>query len=265
MDKSDICPDGSKISVPKRPTLSKSGGKRKRFKPDGNKRKSVMDSVLEFITDPFDITNAGAVDRCFRLNGELIPLPQNADEEKAMDNTLWDWMLKRVENNMTKLIIDGPSTWTYVAATTRMVEESSVESKFQSMGFEMSSKQQTYPPNGVLELVHPLTGGNLINHRRGFVWPQIMTYYKFPQLCISCLSSMKDPKEGQSWRDHKEPFCPNEKCTVKFERGFICMFPNEPVFTVRGLCKDAVMDTQYKFADHIPGGLSTREFDSRSF
>ena len=61
---------------------------------------------------------------------------------------------------------------------------------------------------------------------------------------------MKDPKPGQCWRAHKDPICPNEKCTVTFERGFICMFPNEPAFTVRGLCKDAVMDTQYKFADH---------------
>ena len=61
-----------------------------------------MYSVLEFITDPYLVTNAGVVDRCFRLNGELIPLPQNAEEEKAMDNTLWDWMLKRVGNNITQ-------------------------------------------------------------------------------------------------------------------------------------------------------------------
>ena len=133
------------------------------------------------------------------------------------------------------------------------------------MGFEMNSKQQTYPPDGLLDLVHPYTGKNLTNHREGFVEPQMMTYYKFPQLCMVCISSMKDPKEGQAWRDHKESICLSERCTAVFQRGFICMFPNEPVFTVRGLCKDAVMDTQYKFADHIPGGLETREFDSRSY
>ena len=31
----------------------------------------------------------------------------------------------------------------------------------------------------------------------------------------------------------------------------ICMFSNEPTFKVRGLCKDSVMDTQYKFADPL--------------
>jgi hypothetical protein len=31
----------------------------------------------------------------------------------------------------------------------------------------------------------------------------------------------------------------------------ICVFKSEPIFTLRGICKDATMDTQYKFADHI--------------
>ena len=32
----------------------------------------------------------------------------------------------------------------------------------------------------------------------------------------------------------------------------------KPTFTVRGLCKDAVMDTQYKFSDHKPGPANAR-------
>ena len=31
---------------------------------------------------------------------------------------------------------------------------------------------------------------------------------------------------------------------------YVCAFPAEPYFTVRGLCEDAVMDTQYKLASH---------------
>ena len=225
----------------------------------------MLDSVLEFITDPNAIPHSEALDRCLRLNGELITLPQNEEEEKAMDNVLWDFLLKRVENNMTKLIKDGPSVFTYVAAVTRMVEENSVDAKFKQMGFDVNSKQQTYPPNGELDLVHPYTGAPLKRHRPGFVWPQMMTYYKFPQLCLACISSMKDPKEGQPWREHKESICPNYRCTVVLGVSFICMFSQEPTFSVRGLCKDAVMDSQYKLADHIPGSVVSIEFDTRSY
>ena len=190
MDKSEVCPDRSRLPVAKKPSLSTGGSKTKRFKP--GKVLSLLDSVLEYITEPINIPHSAAVDRCFRLNGELITLPQNDEEEKAMDNVLWDFMLKRVENNMTKLIEDGPSVWTWVAAVTRMVDENSIDVKFEQMGFDVNSKQQTYPPNGELDLVHPYTGGPLKRHRPGFVWPQMMTYYKFPQLCLSCISSMKE-------------------------------------------------------------------------
>ena len=83
---------------------------------------------------------------------------------------------------MTKLIEEGPSVWTYVAAVTRLVDENLIDSKFEQMGFDVNSRQQTYPPNGVLDLVHPYTGAPLKRHRTDFVFPQTMTYYKFPQL-----------------------------------------------------------------------------------
>ena len=70
---------------------------------------------------------------------------------------------------------------------------------------------------------------------------------------------MKDPKEGQPWREHKESICPNMRCTVVLGMSFICMFSQEPTFSVRGLCKDAVMDSQYKLADHIPGSVAAVE------
>ena len=69
---------------------------------------------MEFITDPITIPPSTVLDSCLRLNGELIPLPQNEEEEKAMDSVLWDFMLKREENNLTKLIEDGPSIGTYM-------------------------------------------------------------------------------------------------------------------------------------------------------
>ena len=68
MEKSEVCPDRSKLSVAKKPSLSSGGGKTKRFKP--GRLLSILDSVLEFITDPITIPPSTALDRCLRLNGE---------------------------------------------------------------------------------------------------------------------------------------------------------------------------------------------------
>ena len=76
---------------------------------------------------------------------------------------------------------------------------------------------------------------------------------------------MKEPKVGIPWRDHKDSFCFNQKCIYTHKRSYICVFPEEPTFTIRGLCKDAVMDTQYKFAVHFPGSLRAGEEDTRSY
>ena len=41
-------------------------------------------------------------------------------------------------------------------------------------------------------------------------------------------------------------------CDYKRNDYFACVFNDEPTFSVRGLCKDAVMDTEYKFYEHKP-------------
>ena len=43
-------------------------------------------------------------------------------------------------------------------------------------------------------------------------------------------------------------------CTQVRGSSYTCLFLKEPTFNVRGLCKSAVMDTQYKLAEHKPGG-----------
>ena len=113
--------------------------------------------------------------------------------------------------------------------------------------------------------MHPFKEVPLTGYKEGYVWPQTKTYYKSPQLCLACYSSMKEPKVGVDWKDHKDSFCLNAKCTTWYQWSYICMFPEEPTFNIRGLCKDSVMDTQYNFADHIPGSLLQGEEDYRSY
>ena len=46
----------------------------------------------------------------------------------------------------------------------------------------------------------------------------------------------------------------------------MCVFQKNPTFNVRGLCKDAVMDTQYKLESHGPGIIDTKFYpDTRSY
>ena len=142
-----------------------------------------------------------------------------------------------------------------------------VEQKFIEMGYPMHSRQQTYPAGGKLELFHPFTGAPLKEYREGYIWPQTMSYFMFPQQCITCTSSVKVPKiGGNPFHSSTQPFCFSEKCSVNPMRNYICMFTQEPSFTIRGLCKDAVMDTQYKLADHVPGdGTQGVNADTRSY
>ena len=77
-------------------------------------KKSFVNYVLELITDPFLKANTDAVDRCLRLNGELMPVPQTKDEEALFDKTLWDYMNKRLENS--DIAIMKRKTHVYAAA-----------------------------------------------------------------------------------------------------------------------------------------------------
>ena len=147
MEKSEVCPDTSKPSIRKKPRVSSNVTKRRRFKPR-LLRKSLTDSVLEVITDPYKKTNEEARDRCFRLNGEMMRLPQNKEEDQLMDKTLRNYQLKRADNNLTQLIDDGSVTWIMVAAATKLVDKEMRNETFK----EMDSREQTFPPNGKLDL-----------------------------------------------------------------------------------------------------------------
>ena len=59
--------------------------------------------------------------------------------------------------------------------------------------------------------------------------------------------------------------CMADTCSSLFRDFYICSFSTEPTFTVRGLCKDAVMDTQYKLDEHKPRPVGYMKGHDRSF
>ena len=128
-----------------------------------------------------------------------------------------------------------------------------------------SSRLQTFPLNGKLDLFHSWTGEPLYDYRGDLVYPQTMTYYKYPQLCLMCLASRRKPVGGNVWNGRLKPICTSGVCPQKMKQPYICIFSKKPTFTVRGLCKDAVMDTQYKFADHKPGSADYGQHQHRSY
>ena len=99
MEKSEICPDTCKPSIMKKPRLGAEVTKRSRFHPK-NHGKSSLESVLELLTDPNREKNPEVIDRSFRLNGELLALPQNKEEDQLLDMTLWNYQLNRYANNL---------------------------------------------------------------------------------------------------------------------------------------------------------------------
>ena len=234
----------------------KSGRKseRKRFKPPPPP--SIVGSTKQVISGHPQTGLKEAIDVCFRFNGALMSLPQSLEEEKAMDKTLWNFMMKSVANNITLLIEEELAIWIYVAAETEFIPEVSVEKKLREFGIEMSSRESYYAPDGKLEYYHSLTGAKLTIHREGFVTRQVDTFYKLPQQSIRCISSMKKRTIGSFWDERLDPICLPLLGSIIFDPGnFICLFHKEPTFKIRGLCKDAVMDTQFKFADPAPGEL----------
>ena len=236
MDSSEVCPDPGKLVTMQQPRISASGTDRRRFQPPPRNRTSYASDVLEYITGADAKTFSDVEDRCFRMNGELFTLPQNKVDEDIMNEVLWTYLMKKTSND-EKRVYEHTSIPTPVAARTGTGK------------FSDNSRQQTYPPKGKIDLFHPWTGEALHDYRGDLIWPQTGTYYKYPQLCFLCFGQRKKPLED-FWNNRTKSICAQEQCTTLRFEPYICVFTDEPALTVRGLCKDAVMDTQYKFADH---------------
>ena len=123
MAKNEVCPE--KPMTMQKPR--KSGGKveRKRFKP--RIPPPIIGSSAKLISGHPQTGTKSAIDVCFRLNGALMSLPQNVEEEKIMDKILWDYMMKKAANNITQLIEDKNTIWISIAGETEFIPEESVD------------------------------------------------------------------------------------------------------------------------------------------
>ena len=257
MDKSEICLQTDMKPTAQEPSKSARMSNKKRYNQPSKFKASYVDYVLEVITDPFAKDNPEAVDRCLRLNGELMPLPQTKEEEAFFDKTVWDYMNKRIENNISLVADEAtalPCIW--FAGQTAIIEEE----------FSTFSREMTFANNGVMELFNPTTGVKIDPYKQGeIVISQQATFYNYPQVCCMGYNSRINPIIGNFFQERTKSIIENTLCTMRRFDDYICMFLTEPTFRLRGLCKNAVMDTQYKLAEHKPGTLTQGKQDTREY
>ena len=176
-----------------------------------------------------------------------------------IDKLLWDYMMKKSKNNISHIVKTSGQVIVLTATTTReiLIEAGQISTSY-------DPRESTYPEKGKQDLIHSLTGKSLKRHREGYIYPQSATEYKYPQISLRCTHSIKKMTDTFSWRTNLDPNCGSYARKAKSKDGYVCRFLKEPSFVVRGLCKEAQMDTQYKLEDHRPGEFGWGK-DSRGF
>ena len=172
MDKKEVCPDiggTTPIQKPKKNAI-KIGGKR--YKPRSLVNESFVGSVLEMLSCPETLTYDEVEDICFRVNGDLMMYPQTKEEMDLMDKIMWDYILQKVENNMSvleELPTGHANTRLLVRGLTPVTDEDSIKRKH---GASYEPRELTYPNHGKIDLIHPRIEKPLTPYGRGTIlWP----------------------------------------------------------------------------------------------
>ena len=234
IDKSEVCSNVKNPVEAQPPSKSSMSAMRKKFKQEFTINEPLDANILEVITD-YGKTNEQKVGSCLRLNGQLMSLPQTEEESELVLKTLRSFALKTAGNNASHLSEHGNVTVVAIAAGTRP----------KTWDLPDYDRSHTYPKDG-MDLINTATGAslNITNFANMKVSPQLATYYKYPQIC-----------NGIWYTWDKNMAIHNVFCSMIRQDAYICIFKSEPTFRVRGLCKNAVMDTQYKLAEHRPGSV----------
>ena len=248
LGKSEVCSEPDKIATKQEP--SKLGGtdQTKRFKPKQKDRSSYDGKVLELISDPYAKDNYESTDKCFRLAGEIMSVPLNDEEEELMDKIMWDYQMKKAANNLTFLIEKGKFVDAHLGGETKTYD---LKELFPNLERMAETREALYPRNGYFKYYNSVTGEHI---KPGKVMVQLHnSYTSIAPQCVFCFSSPKVPNPEHVFFKDPIPICIQTMCTSRrTNSGMICVFDKEPAFNIRGLCEEAVMDTQYKLADFKP-------------
>merc|ERR1719419_1922531 len=167
-------------------------------------------------------------------------------------------MMKKANNNKTFLSTTMKTVSFWVGGEPKM---SDLYEEFPDLINRcLVSRDSPYPEANYFKLYHPVTGA-LLKPNVPMLLTMHLTIATPKPFCIYCSPGFVEPAE---YWDHDYGMdtgtlsCLLDPCNYKRFDYFACVFSDEPTFSVRGLCKDAVMDIEYKFADHKPMDQSNR-------
>ena len=198
---------------------------------------SFIGSVLEIISIPETLNYEETEDICYRSSGQLILFPQTEEEMDQMDNVLWDYAIQKAGNNVSVLenlnARGGEYPWfantrAMVGGHTPAIDDETMKEK---QGAAYDPREGTYPNNGEIDLVHPLTGKPLNPYGKGpILWPLGIASYKYPTYRVMCLMSMRKRLLGTYWWDRLTPLCYTETTEGKENGNPMCAFHKNPTF-----------------------------------
>ena len=165
-----------------------------------------------------------------------------------MDKILWDFMMTKTNNNITFINENYKVTDIWVAAESKVSDE--------EMSKDLSAfgtREQVFPRSSYFQMFHSISGEPL--EEVGVQIPFHATDPRARKQCCVCFSHMKKPIPKTDWLSRDFPWCHYVSCYQERKVSVLCVFPHQPTFTIRGLCKSAVMDKEYKIAKHEPMDL----------
>ena len=235
IETSEVCMNVRKPVESQPPSKSSKSAVKQKFKPEFTINKPLDTNILEVITD-FGKTNEEKIGSCLRLNGQMMSLPQTEEESELFIKTVRSFMMKSAGNNISSLSEHGNDSIVALAAGVRP----------RTWDLPNYDRSHTYPKKG-MDVINTATGAsiNWTNLAKQNVWPQFASYYKYPKICSVSV---------YKWNERSDVLM--GFCDMIRQDPYICIFKSEPTFRVRGLCKNAVMDTQYKLAEHRPANIA---------
>merc|ERR1712018_594174 len=203
----------------RKPIKSTGANGKKNFQPRRKNHETFVGLVLEHIEHNERKNLEEAKDMCFRLNGELMTVPQNEQEELIMRKMIHDFIMKKVSNNQTYLDNNEFQVRWWLAG----------ESRGEDTDMSTSPRNNTYALNGELTYFHPITGVKL-NPIKPMMRPDFATNPRFRETCVRCFNGPNNKEVSDLWWWHNTPWCLPTICTQINQGGPICQFEKEPTF-----------------------------------
>ena len=128
-----------------------------------------MEKVWKLITDPIGKDALECKDRCYRLGGEIITIPQNEEELKYMDKVLWDLMMKKANGDVDLLKKVMKYVPIHVGGETKIEDYKDVIPNLEE---SLLNRKAIYPKGGYFKFYHPHQENTEIVIRPAFVVPK---------------------------------------------------------------------------------------------